>query len=328
MDGAEIGGRDGNGERGPRAGLFVGLTTLDTIYRVDRLPRGDEKIVAREFFVGAGGPATNAALTFRHLGGRVNLVSAIGRGPMADFVRADIMRFGVSHHEMPSTGEVPVSAVLVTSAGERAVVSAHEAVSDSVIRPTGLPGDERSTPAQAPGPAWNLARDLARDLTGVVLLDGHRPELAAEIVRPHSARNCPVILDGGSWKKGTEDILPLVDLAVCSAAFAPPGTSGRRGVLSYLLDSGPSFAAITNGAGPIHWATAEDHGCVRPPAVRAVDTLGAGDVFHGAFAWSVAQTAVPSTSDLVTALEDASRVAARSVQSFGPRAWMDRAPTV
>jgi sugar/nucleoside kinase (ribokinase family) len=318
----EIESHEGGGKNGRPTGLFIGLTTLDTIYHVDRLPQRDEKIVAREFFVGAGGPATNAAMTFHHLGGRSNLVSTIGRGPMAEFTRADIGRFGVSHHEVPSPAELPVSAVLVTGTGERAVVSAHEAVTGSIIHPLDLSGHDRSTQALA----QTVTRALAGARTEVVLLDGHRLDLAAEIIRRHSARHPPVILDGGSWKKGTEKILPLVNLAVCSAAFAPPGTSGRGEILSFLLDSGPSFVAITDGAGPIHWATADDRGVVRPPAVVAVDTLGAGDVFHGAFAWSVAQAAAPSTSDLVTALEDASRVAAASVQSFGPRAWMNRSP--
>ncbi|MGC9503545.1 hypothetical protein [Baaleninema sp.] len=49
-------------------GLFVGLTTLDVIYLSERLPQPDEKLVASDYTIAAGGPATNAAVSFSSLG--------------------------------------------------------------------------------------------------------------------------------------------------------------------------------------------------------------------------------------------------------------------
>ncbi len=331
---------DGGGARpvgevaGRPAGLFVGLTTLDTIYLVRHPPGPDEKIVADDLVVAAGGPATGAAVAFAHLGGRATLVSAVGSGPLAAAARADLAALGIRHHDLrPGEQVLPVSAIMVNAAGERAVVSAHGAL-----------------PGTAPGAA-DATRAL---LTGadVVLVDGHQPDvavgvLAARRARPTTATAAPasvartastspagtaspagwppVVLDGGSWKPGTERLLPHVDVALCGSAFRPPGVGGDPDeVLRYLLAHGPSFAAVTRGPGPVRWATAQAGGEVRPPAVHAVDTLGAGDVFHGAFAWSIAGSPELTTDALVDALGAASRVAARSVTSFGTRSWLTR----
>ncbi|CAJ64779.1 MULTISPECIES: PfkB family carbohydrate kinase [Frankia] len=335
------------------AGLFVGLTTLDTIYRVRHPPGPDEKIVADDLVVAAGGPATGAAVAFAHLGGRATLVSAVGSGPLAAAARADLASLGIRHHDLrPGEPVLPISAILVNAAGERAVVSAHGAL-----------------PVAAP-----VTADAARTLLAgadVVLVDGHQPDAAVSILaarrllptmstatpepaaprastRPPgtappaetattaetatpagtatSAGWPPVVFDGGSWKPGTERLLPHVDVALCGSAFRPPGVGADDpdGVLGYLLAHGCSFAAVTRGPGPIRWAHGQVRGEVRPPAVQAVDTLGAGDVFHGAFAWSIAGLPRLTTDALVEALAAASRVAARSVTSFGTRSWLTR----
>ncbi|MCM3923355.1 PfkB family carbohydrate kinase [Frankia sp. AiPs1] len=340
------------GQRAGRpTGLFVGLTTLDTIYLVRHPPGPDEKIVADDLVVAAGGPATGAAVAFAHLGGRATLVSAVGAGPLAAAARADLATLGIRHHDLrPGEQVLPVSAIMVNAAGERAVVSAHGAL-----------------PVAAP-----VAADAARALLAgadVVLVDGHQPDVAVNILaarRSPAARGVPaatdpaaprdptaptasaasagpagpvgaaalagwppVVFDGGSWKPGTERLLPHVDVALCGSAFRPPGVGGDPAeVLRYLLAHGPSFAAVTRGPGPVRWATARAGGEVRPPAVRAVDTLGAGDVFHGAFAWSIGVQPRLTTDALVAALAAASQVAARSVTSFGTRAWLNRDETL
>ncbi len=311
-------------------GLFVGLTTLDTIYRVERPPLADEKIVAAELVTAAGGPATGAAVAFAHLGGRAVLLSAVGAGPLAQAARADLAVVGVRSLDLrPGEVVLPVSATMVSSpGGQRAVVSAHG----------GLPGP-------APGVTAAALRAFGSDVgtvdvgtVDVVLVDGHQIDVALEVLRAIrgqvrgpaagggvAAGGPPVVFDGGSWKPGTDRLLAEVDAAVCGSAFRPPSLGAGAAIpdiLRYLLDQGPSFAAVTDGAAPIHWADAHGGGLIRPPAVHAVDTLGAGDVLHGAFAWSLAGASTLSTAAMVSALTAAARVAARSVESFGTRAWL------
>lgn len=330
-------------------GLFIGLTTYDTIYQVRHPPHADEKIVATQLTTAAGGPATGAAVTFAHLGGRAVLLSAVGTGPLAQAVRADLATAEVTHLDLrPGEAILPVSAIMVSSpSGQRAVVSAHAPQPDA-------PPLDRPPVAVTVTPACEAAKALLSQAS-VVLVDGHQPAAALEVLTaladdratPGAGRRPPVILDAGSWKPGTDLLLSHLDVAIAGATFRPPGAASGSpptapadgedvvaDTLRYLLTRGPSFAAVTAGSDPIRWADGAGSGAIHPPAVQAVDTLGAGDVLHGAFAWALARAATSAhasggagatgSADLVAALTVAAQVASTSVTSFGTRAWMRR----
>ncbi|NJK53322.1 MAG: hypothetical protein HC936_11840 [Leptolyngbyaceae cyanobacterium SU_3_3] len=78
-----------------KPGLFVGLVTLDLIYRVDRLPEKNQKIVALDYTSAAGGPATNAAVAFSHLGGEATLLGGVGSHEIAALILTDLQQCGV-----------------------------------------------------------------------------------------------------------------------------------------------------------------------------------------------------------------------------------------
>jgi sugar/nucleoside kinase (ribokinase family) len=78
--------------------------------------------------------------------------------------------------------------------------------------------------------------------------------------------------------------------------------------------------AITRGGGPIAWSDGSGRGAIHPPQVDALDTLGAGDIFHGAFCHYLA-----GGSTFVAALEQAARIAALSCTHLGTRAWIEEA---
>ena len=133
------------------------------------------------------------------------------------------------------------------------------------------------------------------DDAAVLLLDGHHPALAMAAARAARTRAVPVVLDAGSWKPVLDELLPLVDIAICSSDFALPDGAPPTS----LLNRGLRRVAITRGPEPILWwsvepgerrapgVSAEQDGVPVPP-VLVRDTLGAGDVFHGAFAWHLA----------------------------------------
>ncbi|ASC74113.1 Hypothetical protein XM38_050880 [Halomicronema hongdechloris C2206] len=107
-------------------GLFVGLMTLDCLYRVDHVPAANEKLVAQDCLLLAGGPATNAAVTFAHLGHQATVMGALGQHPLTQLIRAELSQHGVAIAPLLSdTPEPPpLSTSLITLAtGERAVVS-------------------------------------------------------------------------------------------------------------------------------------------------------------------------------------------------------------
>jgi sugar/nucleoside kinase (ribokinase family) len=126
-----------------------------------------------------------------------------------------------------------------------------------------------------------------------------------------------VVLDGGSWKDGTQKLLANVDTAICSADFRPPGCSTEDDVFNYLKDRGLTNIAITRGAEPIRFVSKGTSGLVQVPQVERVDTMGAGDIFHGAFCY---YTSLGHT--FVEAMEEATEIAAESCRFRGTREWM------
>jgi sugar/nucleoside kinase (ribokinase family) len=291
------------GSSGEPSALFVGLCTLDIVQAVARMPGPNEKVTALRQSVAAGGPATNASAAFACLGGRATLLTGAGRHPLADGVRADLDRAGVTVIDAAADDEAPpaVSSIFVTEgSGDRCVVSVN-AAGRELRPPSGL----------------GALVDAAR----AVLIDGHHPALALAAARAARARGRLCVLDGGSWKDNTADLLPYVDVAVCSADFRPPRTPAA-GVLDYLADRGIGWAAVTDGAKPVAWAGGGQRSTAAVPSVPVADTLGAGDVFHGAFTYSIAKQGAVDPDSFGAALRFGGRVAAFSCRYFGTRSWM------
>ena len=96
-------------------------------------------------------------------------------------------------------------------------------------------------------------------------------------------------------------------------------SESRRGKChrSYLRSKGISQIAITRGNLPIDFENNGIQGKVNVPPIQAIDTLGAGDVFHGAFCYFFLQH-----QNFALALEEASWIAAESCLYVGARSWM------
>lgn len=284
-----------------RSAVFVGLATVDVIYEVDSLPRENEKSVARRQEIFCGGTAANAAITCAFLGESATLVSSVGAHPFANVIRGELQHFRVSLRDLaPSSPEIPpVSSILVTpGTGARTVISGHAA--------------RKQVPAGA------LDTCVLKNAS-VLLVDGHQIGCAIGAAAHAQSLAIPVVFDGGSWKDRTDQLLAHTRIAICSENFWPPETTAAPDVIRYLLDHGPEAVAITRGANAIIWATHDRSGELSPPLVSAVDTLGAGDIFHGAFCHRLVNGA-----PFPDALAFAAEVAACSCRFFGPRSWMDR----
>lgn len=284
--------------------LLVGLCTVDVVQRVTELPAPGEKIQSRTVEVVAGGPAANAAVAVAALGGRSQLVTVLGAHPLAALARDDLEAHGVRVRDVrPDRLSPPaVSAISVRERdGERVVVS-HNAA----------------------GVASGSQPDWAELLAGVdaLLVDGHHPELAVAAARAARGRRVPVVLDAGSDKPVMHTLLPLVDVCACSAAFRLD-SAGARATERAVRDLGVPVVVRTDGGRPVRWSAGRKSGEVRPPEVIARDTLGAGDVWHGALAHGVAALGrVPEAADLPGLVDRANRLAAARVAHVGARAWL------
>lgn len=276
-------------------GLFIGLVTIDLIYLVDRPPAANQKIVAIDYMTAAGGPATNAAVTFRHLGNQSKLWGVVGQHPINHLILADLQQCGVALSDLnPSHVESPPVSSIVVSQGKRSVVSINALKSQ----------------------VENYKPPDSLENIDIVLVDGHQIEVGATIAQQARQQKIPVVMDGGSWKTGSDRLLPHIDYAICSANFCPPGCHNLEQIFAYLSEFGISKIAITQGEQPIEFLNHGTRGQIPVPIVQAIDTLGAGDIFHGAFCHFILQ------SDFENALRKAGAIAAHACQSFGTRRWM------
>ncbi|MFW2513398.1 PfkB family carbohydrate kinase [Demequina sp. SO4-13] len=286
----------------PRA-LFAGLCTLDVIQSVDRVPGANEKVAAHEMLIAAGGPATNAAVAFAHLGGDPTLVTRLPRHPLTDIITADLAECGVTLHAEEDGTDAPVTAsIMVTRAtGERAVVSPSSGT-------TAL--DQPAIPLPPV------------DGTGAALVDGYHPRTAIAAAKAARASGIPVLMDAGSRKPHTAEVARETDLVIASADLTTPeGSREPDEVFAWLAALGVERAVITRGGGDVLWRTPGGSGSVAIERVEVVDTLGAGDFFHGALTWRVATLGI-SDARLAEDIAWASRAVAPSLTSFGTREWL------
>jgi sugar/nucleoside kinase (ribokinase family) len=268
---------------------------------VEELPKVDEKTLAQEQFVAAGGPATNAAVAFAFLGGNASLMTALGRHPLVRLIEEDLDRHRVQPIDLaPDQSDIPaISSIMVKrGTGERSIVYVnarkkqikHSDIADQLLR------------------------------SDIVHVDGHQMEASLALCAEAHRRKIPCVLDAGSWKDKTEKLLPLLDYVICSERFFPPQCSSIDEVIKYLAKKGIRHIAISRGGKSL--IAVEDGSREEIPVLSdppAVDTTGAGDILHGAFCYYILHTA----GEFLQSLTLASQVASCSCRSFGTRDWMD-----
>jgi sulfofructose kinase len=257
----------------PRPRLIcLGLSAFDITWVVDALPQGGGKTRALDLREGGGGMAANAAVAAARLGARVQFWGRAGQDGAGRAMREALQVLGVDvgQFHLFDGARSSVSGIVVDAQGERAIVN---------FRGAGLPTD----------PGWLPLADVAS--MDAVLADPRWPEGAAALFGAARAHRVPTVLDGDVADAAVFDaLLPLVDVAV----FSEPGLAGYAAhtgdvdaQLHHALEHGCGLAAVTLGERGVVWADAS--GVQRLPAfaVEAVDTTGAGDVFHGAFAFAI-----------------------------------------
>lgn len=279
--------------------LFVGRATLDAVYWLDQLPSEDTKIYARQLRALPGGPALNAALTHAKLGGRGFLVSAVGGGPWAPAVLAELARHEVQLLDLAigTEYETPLTTVLVSAANStRTIVNPPLSI---VALPSVMGSWHPSVPA-----SWG-------EVPKVALTDGFH--LAETLPLLANCKGTAICLDGGSWKPGTAELAPMLTAAICSERFTIPGLpAGPKTILDWFAAQGVPYIAVTRGPRSILCAERGRRFEIEIEPIEAVDTLGAGDVLHGAFCHHLARGA-----GFEQALRLAAQVATRSCLQSG-----------
>jgi sugar/nucleoside kinase (ribokinase family) len=257
--------------------LCTGIAVLDEVFRVEQFPPPDGKVQAAEFLSVGGGCAANAAITVARLGGAAQFAGPLGGPaggePISDRILAGLLRDGVDCAGCVRVDGVAsaLSAIFVNARGERSIATYRDHRLDAV------------TP-----------RDAAALAVGAdaVLADNRFPNFALPICTAALRRGVPVVLDADKPARPDDPLFQASSHVVFSAEGlrATMATDDLAAGLRQFGQTTNAFIAVTNGPDAVLWRDETD--AIRAlPAFRitAVDTLAAGDVFHGAFALALVE---------------------------------------
>ncbi|MEZ5858536.1 MAG: PfkB family carbohydrate kinase [Geminicoccaceae bacterium] len=274
--------------------LTLGIAVLDTVLGLARLPSGGGKHYARARAEVVGGIAANAAIAIVRLGGEALLASRFGDDLVGERLQAELAATGVDTSRVEWLGSVAssISTILVDDKGERLLVN-------------------HSDPALFHGPASPFD-DLVVD---AVMTDTLWPDGAIPALQRARALAVPGVLDFDRVpRRMTGELLAAASHVVFGQqgleAFA--GTTSIETGLRSAARQTDAWLACTAGGDGVYWL---DGAALRHlPAfpIEAVDTLGAGDVFHGAFALALGEG-----RGIEASLRFASAAAALKCTGFG-----------
>jgi sulfofructose kinase len=283
-------------------GVFcLGISTLDYVYSVETMPTRGEKYRSKGLAVVGGGCAGNASVAIARLGGRCWLATRLADDLTGDQIVADLASEGVETgfaRRVPGLRS-PVSAILVDAQGERMIISYSDPQmpDDADWLPTSLPEGARA-----------------------VLADTRWGEGALAVLRLARQAGVPGVLDGDR-KPPHPDLVGTASHVAFSAQALRELSSedDPRAGLARVAREGPTWLAVTLGQEGVLFI--ENGEVVHIPAfvVETVDTLGAGDVWHGAFTLALAE----GQSERA-AIRFASAAAAIKCTRFGGRAGAPR----
>lgn len=246
--------------------ICVGHASYDLVFSVPRHPAEDEKMLADSLLSFGGGPAANAAVTVAKLGFRAAFAGYLGCDVYGGSHLKELQSAGVNT-ELIRRGDspTPLSAILVKPDGKRALLN--------------YKGSTHALPVGS------------IDLNGVscksMLFDGHEPNISLDLLKQSANSRIPSILDAGSLHAGTRALMDKVSYLVCSEKFALQYAPDIHTALVNLAFFSPAVV-ITLGERGLIWRRGQEFGKLPAPPITAVDTTGAGDAFHGAFAAAVA----------------------------------------
>ena len=284
--------------------VVVGSINMDLVASTPSIPLAGQTLIGTDFATTPGGKGANQAVAVARLGYPVHMIGAVGDDVFGQVLLDNLRAAGVGIDAVRRVaGPSGVAPILVASNGENSIVvvpGANGKVTPAMV-------DERTELIRSAGmvlcqlelPPETVSHTLAvcADLGVPVILD---PAPAADL--PES------VWTQVAWFTPNETEATLY----VGAAGAPEESAKKllgRGLKGIVMKRGPEGAFVAIAGGEAKW--------VAPFRVKAVDTVGAGDCFNGAFA-----VALLEGNDPWTAAKFASAAAALSVTRRGAQASM------
>ncbi len=227
---------------------MVGSANVDLVVRCARLPRPGETVLGGDVARLPGGKGANQAAAAAHLGARTTLLASLGEDEAGDWLAERIASHGVELAPMARSSRPTGTAfITVDDEGENEIVVARGANADLDVR----------------------AVDLAA--FDVVLA---QLEVTDEVIEDVARRARALVLNVAPARALDADVL-----AHCAVVIANEGEATTLDLASI------AHCVVTRGgAGAVHYRFGREVARASAPAVRAVDTVGAGDVFCAAYA--------------------------------------------
>lgn len=263
---------------------FIGLTGLDYVYYLDSLPEENGKCKTNDYATYVGGPAANAAITYASLGGDATLITAYGNSHESSIITKELTSYGVKVINTSLDNKLPgISTICITGDGKRTIISGQNQYKQ--IDLSGI----------------NL------DAYAFALFDLNQQDVSLPLLERF---NGDIVLDAGSYKANAHKYLSKATIVISSEQFKD---DLGRDIFNMPYDN-IRMRAMTRGEKPIR--TSDTEIAVEP--VECIDSLAAGDIFHGAFCYAFYE----KKYDFEDALRYASKIASKSVHYRGPRAWI------
>jgi sugar/nucleoside kinase (ribokinase family) len=277
--------------------LCSGIAVHDIVMRVEHFPEPGTKIHASDFIITGGGCAANAAVAIARLGGDTRFAGPLGADNDAISTRivADLTAEGIDCGgvERVQNGNASVSLILLDDQGEKIIATRR-----------GTQLGER-----LPADPKKLVSDV-----DAVLVDNRFPEFVTAVCRAARERNIPVVIDLDQRTRLDAPLLALGTHVIASseASRGSTGVNDLADALRHLRKHLDCFLAITDGPNGVYWLEQDYVRHMPAFTVEAIDSLAAGDVFHGAFTLALVEGCEP-----VEAMRFGSAAAALKCARFG-----------
>ncbi|MBF0553905.1 MAG: sugar kinase [Nitrospirae bacterium] len=239
----------------------LGQCSLDYLTFVDTFPVENKKCEVSPWVIDGGGPVATALVTLSRLGVKTRFVGVTGDDDAGVKIKNGLAAEGVDISHMPS----PISGFSQTAC----IIINKKTASRTILWSRASRND------------CNIAKSFLNGAS-ILHLDGLMEVASISSAQMAKSLGVPVMLDAGSVRSKTHELLPLCDYVVCSEEFSKKYTSSHEETLRRLTGLGVAFACVTLGSdGSLTMMT--DGRVFYHPAydIEAVDTTGAGDVFHG-----------------------------------------------
>ena len=243
--------------------ICAGLITVDLVFEVTTFPNKGSKNEAAGLSLITGGGAMNAASAIASLGGRVSLVGAIGDDMFGVLLRQKMADRGVDDQYVTTVSGTTTSqsANIITRDGDRTIINYR----DAALVPK----------------YFNLQETFPFD---AALVDTRWPDGAVKIVQAARSAGKPAVIDAEAPVAVAEEALMNASHIIFSQqGFTDYTGNNDSSALAEVAIHLGGWCAVTRGPLPVLCHDGNDFTEVPTFLTHAVNTLGAGDVWHGAF---------------------------------------------